>query len=296
MGSISSGQNAGERKRSGQMPNGVLVRYLMHGAGYETTKTPPITWWNIALCLVGLLAVFIVGILCQSVYMVRTGDVSGDAWFVGLSPIDRENGNTLLLTLALLLAPELSAMFGLVAAAFCIWMTYSRGAAFFGTVSSLGAGESIGSQLGKYLLYKKVVAGEVNNEFYDPIHSLPVKLSADSSIFGSYWPLGAGIIMIVLALVCQYAMRKTSSLKLFGVIAVVAGLVLAGRALYQGQLIGVLLTLVLLVVAFLIFPFDVDGTLHLVDNKYSQKAAIGVSILLFFELIAIFALAVVIVS
>ena len=91
-------------------------------------------------------------------------------------------------------------------------------------------------------------------------------------------------------------MRKTSSLKLFGVIAVVAGLVLAGRALYQGQLIGVLLTLVLLVVAFLIFPFDVDGTLHLVDNKYSQKAAIGVSILLFFELIAIFALAVVIVS
>ena len=239
MGSISSGQNAGERKRSGQMPNGVLVRYLMHGAGYETTKTPPITWRNIALCLVGLLAVFIVGILCQSVYMVRTGDVSGDAWFVGLSPIDRENGNTLLLTLALLLAPELSAMFGLVAAAFCIWMTYSRGAAFFGTVSSLGAGESIGSQLGKYLLYKKVVAGEVNNEFYDPIHSLPVKLSADSSIFGSYWPLGAGIIMIVLALVCQYAMRKTSSLKLFGVIAVVAGLVLAGRPPKVGSAIGV---------------------------------------------------------
>ena len=117
MGSISSGEYAGERKHSEQMLNGVLVRYLMQGAGYETTKTPPITWRKIALCLVGLLAVLIVGILCQSVYMVLTGDVSGDAWFIGLSPIDRENGNTLLLTLALLLAPELSAMFGFVAAA-----------------------------------------------------------------------------------------------------------------------------------------------------------------------------------
>ncbi|WP_162138742.1 hypothetical protein, partial [Winkia neuii] len=119
-----------------------------------------------------------------------------------------------------------------------------------------------------------------------------VELAADSSMFGSPWPVGAGLTMVVLAVVFYHWMARStgSSMKPYVVFACCAGLVLAARVIYTGHLLALVFIPVVLVLAFLIFPFEMISTFDMVEYEFSKDVTVGVSFFLFYELGAIFTL------
>ncbi|MDK8100754.1 MAG: hypothetical protein E6700_10430 [Winkia neuii] len=278
-------------RRSVGVSRGGLIGYFMRDeVGYEPVTEPAVTKSRIRLGLLAFLGITALGVACQSVYTLRSGDVGALPWFVGALSLTSMDMPPVFALMIVALSPILCAGYGLGPASFFVMCKRLRLAGFFGAFTVYSFGEAIGNHLGMYLLYKKVLAGQIDNSFFESGRSDPVELAADSSMFGSPWPVGAGLTMVAVVLIWQHVMMRTGNLKLYVFTAGVAGVILAGRVIYTGHLLALVLIPVVLVLAFLIFPFEMISTFDMVEYEFSKDVTVGVSFFLFYELGAIFTL------
>ena len=275
------------------VPVGGLIGYFMGDeVGYEPLTEPAVTKSRIRLGLLAFLGIVALGVACQSVYTLRSGDVGALPWFVGALSLTSMDMPPVFALMIVALSPILCAGYGLGPASFFVMCKRLRLAGFFGAFTVYSFGEAIGNHLGMYLLYKKVLAGQIDNSFFDSARSDPVELAADSSMFGSPWPVGAGLTMVVLAVVFYHWMARStgSSMKPYVVVACCAGLVLAARVIYTGHLLALVCIPVVLVLAFFVFLMDQVAAAYMAENHFTKDVTVGVSFLLTYEMGAIFTL------